>query len=280
MNPLVSVIAVCYNHERFVKDALTSVVEQTYQNVELIVVDDASTDNSVTIIQEFLANHPTTKFIHLQHNRGNCAAFNAGLAVAQGDFVIDLSADDMLLPERVVIGVKEFQERDETWGVQYADARLIDENGKPTGYHSDKYPHRSVPQGDVYAELVERYFVCSPTMMMRSAVLRKLNGYDETLAYEDFDFWIRSSRSFKYFYTPQALVLRRLVKGSMSERQFKKGSAQQESTYKVCEKVVSLNRTDEERKALVNRIGYELRHAIARGDLGLAMKYVGLRRRV
>jgi glycosyltransferase involved in cell wall biosynthesis len=279
MNPLVSVIAVCYNHERFVRDALTSVVQQTYDNIELIVVDDASTDGSARVIQSFVNDHPNVDFIIHTVNKGNCATFNSGFARAKGDFVIDLATDDILLPERIATGVAEFQRRDLSWGVQYTDARFIDEDGKPAGYHSDKYPHRSNPDGDIYRELVTRYFVCSPTMMIRTEVLRRLNGYDESLAYEDFDFWIRSSRDFRYFYTPHAVVLRRLVKGSMSDRQFRRGNLQQESTFKVCEKILALNRSEEERQALNSRIGYELRQAISRGDLGLAMKYVGLRRR-
>lgn len=280
MNPPVSVIAVCFNHERFVKEALESVVHQTYREIELIVVDDASTDRSVDIIRAFIAEHPGVVFIQQPANKGNCAAFNAGLARAHGEFIIDLATDDVLLPERIEAGVRAFQQKDESWGVQFSDAVLIDESGKATGYHSDRFPHDTVPEGYIFRELVARYFICSPTMMVRSTVMKQLNGYDESLAYEDFDFWIRSSRDFRYFYTPTALLKRRKVKGSLSDRQFKHGSPQQDSTFVVCEKIMKLIRTKDEQVALQQRIGYEMRQAISRGDLGLAMRYAALRKRL
>ena len=110
-------------------------------------------------------------------------------------------------------------------------------------------------------------------MMSRRSVLTMLNGYDESLAYEDFDFWIRSSRHFKYFYIREALVRKRIVKGSMSDKQFERGSVQQLSTYKICEKILSLNQIAEENRALKGRVWYEMRQSIRRLDMGLAARY-------
>lgn len=262
--PLVSVICVCYNHERFVAEAVLSVLNQSYQNIELIVVDDCSTDNSVDIIRKM-----NVTLIALQENKGYCAAFNEGWKACKGDYVIDLAADDELLPDRVKTGVDEFSKRDETYGVQFTDALYS------TGYRqSDRFPNP--PQGDLYTELIKKYFICAASMMSRRSVLTKLDGYDASLAYEDFDFWIRSSRQFKYFYTPEVLVKKRVVKGSMSEQQFKRGNVQQLSTYRVCEKIKLLNKTSIENKALRERIWYEIRQSIVRMDLSLATKYFHL----
>jgi glycosyltransferase involved in cell wall biosynthesis len=262
--PLVSVICVCYNHERFVRDAIQSVLVQSYKNIELIVVDDGSTDKSVEVIKSM-----NVKLVDLKTNRGYCKAFNEGWRESKGEFVIDLAGDDELTPDRVRIGVEEFKKRDETFGVQFGDALYSDGQ-----LHSHRFPKPS--EGDIYSEVIKRYFICAASMMSRRTVLAKLNGYDETLAYEDFDFWIRSSRAFKYFYSREVLVKKRIVKGSMSDMQFRKGSPQQISTYKVCEKIRALNKTKEENNALRERLWYELRQAIVRTDFSLAKKYFRL----
>ena len=99
--PLVSVVCLCYNHARFLREALDSVLAQTYPNIEVIVVDDCSTDGSVSIIQEYIAKHPYIKFISTGHNRGNTTAFNMGWRASHGAYIIDFATDDALLPERV-----------------------------------------------------------------------------------------------------------------------------------------------------------------------------------
>jgi glycosyltransferase involved in cell wall biosynthesis len=261
---LVSVICVCYNHERFVKDAIQSVLDQSYKNIELIVIDDGSTDNSVEVIKSM-----NVRLIDLKQNRGYCKAFNEAWKVCNGDFIIDLAADDELMPDRVQTGVKEFSKHNESYGVQFGDA--LYSNGLS---HSKRFPNP--PEGDVYLELIKRYFICTPSMMMRRSVITMLNGYDESLAYEDFDFWIRSSRLFKYFYTPDILVKKRIVKGSLSDKQFERGNIQQLSTYRVCEKILTLNKSKEEHQALIQRLRYELKQSLWRLDLNLAKRYFQL----
>jgi len=271
--PLVSVIVVCYNHERFVREAIQSVLDQTYPNIELIVVDDGSTDSSVSIIQSM-----GVTLIDLKTNRGYCTAFNAGWRASKGDFIIDLAADDMLATYRVMVGIDEFMKRDESFGVQYGDAHYIDEAGTIIDYHERKFKPR--PDGYVYSELIRRYFICAASMMSRRSVLTTLNGYDESLTYEDFDFWVRSARHFKYFHIPGVYIDKRIVKGSLSEKQFMRGSPQQISTYKVCEKILGMNRTLGEHMALRERVKYEMRKAVMRMELGLARKYFELLRSI
>ena len=276
-----SVIALCYNHATFVRDALRSVGQQTYSAVELIVVDDASTDRSVEIIRTFLQeNDPGFQVTacFLPQNVGNCAAFNRGLARARGKYVIDFATDDMMLPERIAQQVAFFESLDDTYGVIFSEAQYVDERGTPLYcHHRDRLKHlRPVPTGDVYARLLSTYFVASPTMMMRRSVLDELGGYDERLAYEDFDFWVRSSRHYRYAYQDVCTTLIRKHPRSMSASLYRRGDPQLYATYLVCRKAKALNRTEEERRALVKRVTYELRQAVWGGHWREARLLLGL----
>lgn len=276
VGPTATVISLCYNQGRFVREALQSVIDQTYPNVELLVVDDASSDDSVAVIRACLKDHPRIKFFALKTNGGNCRAFNMALAHAKGEFIIDLAADDVLMPERIAEGVKDLQLAGSEYGVHFTDALWIRENGQRLHLHSDRFPHDRIPQGDVYKDLISRFFICSPAMMFRASVIRSLGGYDETLAYEDFDFWIRSSRIFKYCYSPKALVKKRVVRNSMSQKQFSFFNPQLKSTFLVCGKIMLLNRSRAEQKALSNRIFYEMRVCVRLLNFTLFWRYVGL----
>jgi glycosyltransferase involved in cell wall biosynthesis len=274
--PRVTVICLCYNQARFVKEAIQSVFDQTYQPIELIVLDDASTDNSTSEILEALKDHPEVKFIQMTTNRGNCRAFNHALSFATGVFIIDLAADDLLLKQRVAKGVAALSEAGERFGVNFSDADWIAEDGTHLYRHSDRFPHHTVPTGDVYKSLIELFFICSPSMMFTREVIDSLGGYDESLAYEDFDFWIRSSRRFKYCYTPEVLVKKRTVKDSMSVNQFTRGNPQLRSTYRVCEKIIDLNRSNDEKRALAKRIRYEMRVCLRLLNFSLFIDYARL----
>ncbi|MDQ3394436.1 MAG: glycosyltransferase, partial [Bacteroidota bacterium] len=205
MQPLVSIICLCYNHKKFVGNAIQSVLNQTYPNIELIVLDDASNDGSVDEILRTLKDYPEVKFLALKNNNGNCKAFNFALGKTKGDFIIDLAADDILLPERVATGVMTFQHHGPKWGVNFCDAAYIDEDSNFIRNHykrerNGKLKSR-VPEDDVYEEILKKYYICPPSFMARREVFDHLGGYDESLAYEDFDFFVRSSRNFKFCYS-------------------------------------------------------------------------------
>lgn len=276
--PLVTVICLCFNQERFVVEALQSVFNQTYQNIQLIVVDDCSSDNSVPAIKAFLSAHSGIEFIALEKNLGNCRAFNRGLALAKGEYIIDLAADDLLLPERIETGVEAL--RDGKYGVHFSDAEIISESGEHLGYHSDKFPHHTIPQGDIYTALIERYFICPPSMMFTKAVQNHIGGYDESLAYEDFDFWVRSARVFEYCYSEKVLVKRRISLGSKSSGQYKFNSPQLRSTFIVCNKIYEMNKSADEMQALKKRVYYELRQSLFTLNISLAIDYLFLLRKI
>jgi glycosyltransferase involved in cell wall biosynthesis len=274
--PLVSVICLCYNHERFVWEAIQSVLDQTYPTIQLIVLDDGSTDQSVQKIRSLVADKPEITFISGQSNRGYTKALNEALKYVKGEFIIDLAADDVFYPTRIEEGVTELTKAGLNYGVNFSDAVLIDESGNLLGLHSEKYPHATIPQGDIYKAIIEKYFICPPTMMFRKSVIDRLGGYDESLSFEDFDFFVRSSREFYFCYTPKVLVKRRVLSNSMSSKQFQKGNEQRWSTLRVCEKINKLNRDKEEGRALRKRIRYEFLLSVRMQDFRLAIAFLQL----
>lgn len=257
-HPLVTVICLCYNHARYVKEAVDSVMRQNWPNVELLVVDDASTDNSREAIGALAEKYPRIKVQFNEVNMGHCRSFNQMFRQSKGDFVIDLAADDVLMPGRIQTGVEELLIAGRNYGVHFGDAIYINEQGEELGLHSGKYPHATVPEGDIYKELISRYFICPPTLMFRRSVLEALGGYDENLHYEDFDVLVRAARQFYFKYSPQVLVKRRELKGARSSAQFRLFSRHSLSTLAVCRKIMKMNHTEEERKALQQRLRYEI----------------------
>jgi glycosyltransferase involved in cell wall biosynthesis len=278
--PLVSIICLCYNQERFVRETILSVINQTYPNIELIIVDDGSSDNSVKEILKLVAEYPQIKFLPLQENFGNCKAFNQGYSLSTGAFVLDLSADDVLMQDRIEKQVRYFENVDPTYGVVFTDAVYIDESGKFLKNHYESLRKngllKTVPAGDVYANVISRYFICSPTMLSRREVFEALNGYDEALSYEDFDFCVRASRLFKFALQDEKLTKVRKVKKSMSTGWYTKNDRQLHSTFLICKKIRSLNRSVIEDAALIVRLKFELRQSVFSENYREAKLFFGM----
>lgn len=280
--PLVTIICLSYNHENFVAEAIDSVLHQDYPNIELIVIDDCSIDRSAEIIKEVCVGKDI-KYILNKENLGNCAAFNEAYVQSNGKFIIDFSADDILLPNRVSVGVRELEGNGIDFGVHYSDAMMIEENGNYLGLHSSLTktiePGETMPEGNIFSEVLARYFICPPTLMARRRVFEALGGYDESLSFEDFDFIIRSAREFSYCYSSEVLVKRRIVEQSKSQAQYKKGSADLWSVMAVCEKAMHLVKNKEEREALNQRLQYECRQVIIHNETEIVDRYLDLMKR-
>ncbi len=277
----VAVICLCYNHTSYVAEALQSVLNQTYHDWELIIVDDASVDDSVEKIQEFVEanNSFSIQTVFSSTNDGNCKSFNKALAHTNADYIIDLAADDILLPDRLASAVESMEVNDNI-ALNFSNAHYISETGKVLYPH---YPVNSsgnskveVPQGDVFTEIIKRYFICSPTMVYRASYLKQLGGYDENLAYEDFDIKIRMARDYPFSYTDKILVSKRIVKTSMSENQYKRNNRQLDSTLQICFKIYLLLQNKNERNALLRRVAFEGRQSFFNGRMLLFLKFSSL----
>ena len=204
--PLVSVICLSYNHEAYVVEALNSVINQTYPNIELLIADDCSSDNSIGVIKDWVKNHPEVHFSSNEKNLGNTKTFNQLAKIAQGEFIIDLAADDLLVPNCIEKQVTTFQNsKYKNLGIVYGNLIEIDKNGN---FLNNYYKEEDRPEsGDIYKMVIGRTTkICSVSSMIKKSVLEKLGYYDEDLAYEDLDLWIRTSRDFEFEYIPEILA--------------------------------------------------------------------------
>ncbi|UFH52851.1 glycosyltransferase family 2 protein [Spirosoma sp. KNUC1025] len=277
IKPWVSVICTSYNHEDYVIQALQSVVDQSYPNVELIVIDNGSTDRSVERITAFIQSYPTIQFIRNSVNLGLNRAFNQGLALAKGRYVIDLAADDILLPERIAKQTELFEQLSGPYAVVFSNAAYINAKGEEMGLH---YPIDEkgraclhVPTGNIFQPILESYFICTPTMMIRRDVLNELGGYDETLAYEDFDFWVRSSRLYQYAYVDEVLMQKRQLPNSLSAQVILPDNNLLRSTLVVCQKAYDRCTTPDEYRTLGDRIQTFIRKAFYAEQFDLALQF-------
>ncbi len=288
--PLVTVICLCYNHASFAIEALESVLGQTHPNVELIVADDFSTDNSVQVINNWLKQHPEIQFIANKENLGNTKTFNKCLKLAKGEYIIDLAADDLLKPDCIVNQLKGFEESIYgNLGLIYGNAELINEDGRYIKDYfetnSNQKRIRRQPTGDIYIGLLNgNNNLCSISSLVKREVFDSLNGYDENLAYEDYDFWIRASRIYNFDYVDKILVQKRVLKDSMytllTQKNNKKTRRFNHSTYLILQKAFKLNRTKEEFVAMLKRIHFEMTVAYKTRDFALLIKYIFLELKV
>lgn len=281
--PLVSIIALCYNHAPYLKESLASVIAQTYPCIQLIIIDDASTDESVKSIQQFINNKQLAeiKFIPLPENVGNCKAFNIGLAEAEGKYVIDFATDDVLLPHCIESQVNHFENLSQDYGVVFADVYLINEKSEMIGqfYRRDKAGRllQNIPSGAVYKEILARSFISAPSTMIRKKVLEEIGGYDENLSYEDYDFWIRTAKKYKYFFINDILVKKRILTHSHSKSFYlKKNNKHLLSTLKIHEKALAQNHSQEENRALAVSVRYHLRLSFFTENFDLVRKFADI----
>ena len=258
---MVTIVCLCYNQEDFVCEALASVFGQTYDNIQIIIIDNGSSDNSVTHIRKCLKEHDRTDIptLFFKENKGNCRAFNEGLLLAEGRYIIDFSCDDVMLPQKIEQQVQFFDRIPDDTAMIYSNTDYIDEQGRYLSTHFSETSRWKPHSGDVYTRIIAEYFIPTPTMMFRTDILKSVGGYDDSLSYEDFDIWVRLARNYKIRYQDEVLMQTRRSKSSMSGGWYRHGDLQAYSTYRVCLKIEDLNQTEEEDEALMSRLLFELR---------------------
>ena len=214
---LVSAIVPAYNAEAYIKATLQSLLAQTYPNLEIIVVDDGSTDGTVRHVEAMAREHPRIRMIR-QANLGVAAARNRGIEESRGEFIAPVDADDIWFPDAVTKLINCFLDTDPRIGVAYGWSVIIDENGLLDGrFRCSKI------EGDVLGTLVCHNFLgnASATMIRRKC-FEKVEGYDEGFhakgaqGCEDWDLYLRIAQHYRFKVAPEFLFGYRKLRGSMS----------------------------------------------------------------
>jgi glycosyltransferase involved in cell wall biosynthesis len=251
--PLVSVLVACYNQARYVEECLASVLNQTYENIEVIIIDDCSQDDSASVIQRWLvANNSTATFFRHHQNQGICKTFNAALQRATGEYICVLAADDVYLPEKIDEQVRIMEALPPKVGVVYSDSWQMDVDGIPL---AEKFieAHRRfqvMPEGHLFPVLLGGNFIPAMATMIRRECFDTVGPYDEELVYEDFDMWLRISRHYDFAFSPTISAKYRIVPGSIS-RVLRNETAALESDFRICEKLIRCNELTRDERWLV-----------------------------
>ena len=251
--PLVSVLVACYNQARYVEECLNSVLNQIYENIELIIIDDCSQDDSVSVIERWLVTHNfTATFFQHHQNQGICKTFNAALQRAKGEYICVLAADDVYLPEKIDEQVRIMEALPPRIGVVYSDSWQMDADGSPL---AEKFieAHRRfpvMPEGYLFPVLLEGNFIPAMATMIRRDCFETVGPYDEELVYEDFDMWLRIARYYDFAFSPTISAKYRIVPGSIS-RVLRNGTTALESDFRICEKLIRGNELTQDERRLV-----------------------------
>jgi len=269
--PIVTVICTCFNHALYVEEALLSVLNQSYPNIQLIVVDNASTDNSKEIIAELLISYPEVDFIQNHENLGICKAFNKASKLAKGKYLIDLSADDVLLLNRIQLQVEAFDNLSVDFGLMYSNVEEIDKYGKHIGYSIHKM---NPPQGNVFIDLLKSHFIPAPSIIFRKDVFERVDGYNETLTFEDFDFWVKCAFEYKFYHLPIISTKKRVLNSSLSMQFYSsKTDKMLSSTLKTYLWAKDKLQNEEEKKAYNIGLAYYFRQSVFLGHFKISEMY-------
>ncbi len=208
---LVSVVLATYNTERFLAEAVRSVLGQTYGNLELIVVDDGSTDGTRELVEQFLGD-PRVRYLY-QPNAGQPAADNLGISHARGSFIAFIDADDVWMLDKLARQMPLFAASARV-GVVFSSITHVDEDGQRLVAHQ-------VPRyaGRVTDRLFVHNFVPFSSSVVRRECFDRIGTFDATLRGSyDYDLWLRASVDYDFALVEDSTVYYRVWPGQMSHR--------------------------------------------------------------
>jgi glycosyltransferase involved in cell wall biosynthesis len=205
---LVSIIIPNFNHARYVGEAIDSVLQQDYEDVEIIVVDDGSTDDSREVITRY---GNKVKYIH-QENAGLSAARNTGIRASKGEFIGVLDADDMYESTFISALVNVLNANKDADGV-YCGYQFVDQENNLM----PQIENRPVQSDELYKMLLDGNFFVPESVFLRRYVYDDVGLFDEALrACEDWDVWLRVTKKFRIIHASEILTRHRILAGSMS----------------------------------------------------------------
>jgi glycosyltransferase involved in cell wall biosynthesis len=207
--PLVSVVIATFNMGQYLPKAVDSILQQTWKNLEVIVVDDGSTDNTPDVMQNY-SNDSRVNYIRNQ-NQGQPKAKNCGIKNTKGDFIAFCDADDFWEQKKLEIQMPLFSNPEV--GVVYSEVSFIDENNVPFS----KSQHEVRHSGKITDQMLIENFVPFGTSVIRRKCIEQNGIFDEEFRMGiDWDLWLRYSLDWEFVYAPEKTYVYRVWSGQMS----------------------------------------------------------------
>lgn len=202
--PKVSVIMAVYNGEKYLKECIDSILNQTFSDFEFIIINDGSTDKTEEIVKNAMKKDKRIKLISNKENRGRAVARNQGLKIANGEYIAVIDSDDIALPQRLEKQVK-FLDENQDVGLVGTWFYVIDEDGKIIG--KEKNP---VSDEMIREKILKAMPFCHSSLMWRKECIEKVGGYRKEFSLsQDYDLVLRISEKYKVANIPEFLCMRR-----------------------------------------------------------------------
>jgi glycosyltransferase involved in cell wall biosynthesis len=217
-NVLVSVIITAYNSEEYLQDAINSVIDQTYSNHEIIIVDDGSQNKECeNIVKRISKKTNIPIYYYYQDNQGPSAARNKGLFKSRGKYIAFLDSDDVYEPQKLNIQVEILERLNNQYAFVSGGSKIYYEQGGNVKNNLPKYFDGNIYSMLVYEDINKLGLNGTPGHLFRKNALLEVNGYDEELRnFEDFDLLIRLSRNHKVLIHQDVVCRIRKRSGSLS----------------------------------------------------------------
>lgn len=215
---LVSIIVCSYNHEKYIKECLDSIKAQTYPNIQLIVADDASQDNSSQTFKDWLKenNYPAKTNFH-QKNTGLSTVLNECVELVEGEFIKIIAADDFLHPEAIEKCVTKLENSGEEFGMVYTDTFTINDASEIVEDIADYNKTGNLDPHVYRKEILKGNRIPALTVLMRINALKETGKYDSKLIVEDYYRWLKINEKYLICYIPEKLAYYRMHTDNISK---------------------------------------------------------------
>lgn len=213
-NPLVSVIIPTYNRDLYLKQTIQSVLSQTYQNIEIIVVDDGTPNGKNELLCK---KFDQVKYIKIENSGGPAKPRNIGIREAKGKYIAFVDDDDLWLPTKLELQVG-ILENNPTFGLVHSCCEVVDEYGVKKNEIIGRPGSLDVKHGDVSMRMMGNWTLMMPTPLIRKEVVDEVGFFNEKIpsAGEDTEFWTRCAFTTQFYYIDEPLAHYRVHSGNIS----------------------------------------------------------------
>lgn len=210
--PKISVIMSVYNGEKFLKESVLSILNQTYADFEFIIINDGSTDLSLEILRGFEEKDKRIRLIS-RENKGLTPSLNEGIKLAQGEYIARMDSDDISMPERFEKQIT-FLEKNKDIALCGTWAINIDENGNEIGEYKTPITNKEIKKNILF----HNPFI-HPSVMIRKEIVNNIGLYNEKIKYaQDYEYWLRMIKKNKVANLDDFLIKYRIAKKSMTRK--------------------------------------------------------------